>query len=146
MTAPALRIVPSMDDVRDRVDDVRDLVASVPHMTMPRLQDVGRQADETVDRLLGRPARPFWFKPVLVIGVVGVMAAIAAMAVSWTRGRPGRLMDEDAIDQMDQLSDPLVPALDQTAGDPISGLAPFGSSTVVETGITSLNDQQADVH
>ena len=146
MTAPALRLVPFMDDVRDRADEVRDRVASVSHMEMPRFQDVGRQAGETVDRLLGRPARPFWFKPLLVIGVVGVMAAIAAMAVSWTRGRPGRLMDEDAIDQMDRMSESLTPALDVTSGDPISGMAPFGSATIVETGITSLNDQQADVH
>jgi hypothetical protein len=125
-----------MDDVRDRVDDVRDRVASVPHMSMPRLQEVGRQADQTVDRFLGRPARRSWLKPLLVIGVLGVMAAVAAMAMSWSRNRPSRLTDEDAIDEM---------ALDVTSGESMPGMAGFATATVVETGTIGLSDELADV-
>ena len=131
MTAPALRIIPFMDDVRDHVDDVRDRVTTMPNVALPRFQEVGRQADQTLDRVLGRPARSSRFKPLLVIGVVGIIATLTAMAMSWTRGRAGRLAAAD---------------IDAAAGDPMSGLAGSGTATIFETDRIGLGDQQADVH
>ncbi len=116
MNAPALRLVPSVDEVRDRLPDM-------PHVNLPSFQDVGRQADATVDRLRGRPARPGWLVPLLVVGVVGVVAAIAATAMTWARRRP-RWIDDD-VDGPDGIGQPIGsdPGLD---GDP-SGLGTFGS-------------------
>ncbi len=94
MTAPALRLVTSIEEVRDRLPDI-------PRVALPSFQDVGRQADATVGRLRGRPARPSWRRPLLIlVGAVGLMAAIAAMAMTRTRNRPRRWSDEDAPDRM----------------------------------------------
>lgn len=144
MTAPALRMVPSMDDVRDRVDDIRDRVTALP-MTLPRFEEVGRQADMTVDRLRGRPARPFWFKPLLVIGVVGIVAALAAMATSWSRSRASRLMDDDALDQLDRMSEPSAPGHETGSADTMGSPAGFGTATFIETSTIGLDDQQVDL-
>jgi hypothetical protein len=132
MTAPALRIVPTVDDIRDRIGDL-------PRMTMPRLEEVGRQADATVDRLRGRPARPSWLRPLLVVGVIGVVVAIAAMALSWTRGRPGRWTNDDAIDRLDRMSEPAGTAADLPA------MGGFGSPSLTTTGGVSLDDHGAEV-
>jgi hypothetical protein len=136
MTAPALRIVPNVDDIRDRIGDL-------PRMTMPRLEEVGRQADATVDRLRGRPARPSWLRPLLVIGVIGVVAALAAMAMSWTRSRAGRWTNDDAIDRFDRLSEPVSPDGGTSADQPAMG--GFGSPSLTTTGGVSFDDHEAEV-
>jgi hypothetical protein len=117
MTAPALRLVPTVDEVRDRLPDM-------PHVNLPSFQDVGRQADATVGRLRGRPARPGWLRPLLVVGVVGVLVAIAATAMTWARHRPRRWIDDD-VDGLTVIGEPIGVNPD-LGGDP-SGLGGFGS-------------------
>ena len=134
MTAPALRVVPTVDDIRDRLGDLS-------RMAMPRLEEVGRQADATVDRLRGRPARPSWLRPLLVIGVFGVVAAIAATAMSWTRGRAGRLSDEDAIDRLDRMSE----SGSQDGGTAQPAMGGFGSPSLTTTGGISFDDHEVEV-
>jgi len=136
MTASALRSVPTVDDIRDRIGDL-------PRMTLPRLEEVGRQADETVDRLRGRPVRPAWFRPVLVIGVLGIMAAIAAMAMSWGRSRAGRWNNDDAIDSLDRMSEPGSP--NGSIGSETPAMGGFGSPSLTTTGGVTFDDREAEV-
>ena len=136
MTAPALRIVPNVDDIRDRIGDL-------PRMSMPRLEEVGRQADATVDRLRGRPARPSWLRPLLVIGLIGIASAFAAMAMSWTRSRPGRWTNDDAIDRLDRMSEPGSPDGGPAADMPAIG--GFGSPSLTTTSGIAADDHEVEV-
>jgi hypothetical protein len=136
MTASALRSVPTVDDIRDRLGDL-------PRMSLPRLEDFGRQADETVDRLRGRPVRPVWFRSVLVIGVLGVMAVIAAMAMSWTRSRTARLTNDDAIDRLDRMSEP--GRLNGGLNHDAPAMGGFASPSLTTTGGVSFDDHEAKV-
>lgn len=146
MTAPALRIIPSMDDVRDRVEDVRDRVTALQQTALPRFEEVRRQADITVDRLRGRPVRPFWFKPLIVIGAAGLLAALVAMVTSWSRNRASRLMDDDALDHLDRMSEPPASGLEARSVDAVDDVAGFGTATTIETRAIGLDGQQADIN
>jgi hypothetical protein len=136
MTSPALRIVPTVDDIRDRMGDL-------PRIPIPRLEDIGRQADETVDRLRGRPARPFWLRPVLVIGFLGVIAAIGAVAMSWSRGRSGRWADEDAIDRLDRISES--GGQDGSPSMDSSAIGGFTAPSLTSSGGVAMDDREAEV-
>ena len=135
MNAPALRLVPTVDEVRDHLPDM-------PHVNLPSFQDVGRQADATVGRLRGRPARPSWLRPLLVVGVIGVLAAIAATAMTWARNRPRRWIDDDA-DGLTVIGEPIGvnPDLDV---DP-SGLGAFGSPGLATSNAGTPADRGAKV-
>lgn len=68
---------------------LKEHIPDLSELELPKLQTVGRTADETIDRLLGRSRTPVWQFVVTGIGLVAVVGAIAA-AFLWMR-RP--LMD-----------------------------------------------------
>jgi hypothetical protein len=71
----------TLDDLRERVSRLSDLDLSkldLPKIEMPALQDVGKTADQAIDRLLGRSRTPVWPWVAAGIGLVAVVGAIAA--------------------------------------------------------------------
>lgn len=62
----------------------KELIPDLSEIELPKLQDVGRTADETIDRLLGRSRTPVWQWIATGLGLVAVMGAIAA-AFLWMR-------------------------------------------------------------
>jgi hypothetical protein len=146
MSAPVLRVVQSRHAVRERLADLG-------LRAMPRFEDVGRQADQTVDRLRGRPSRPSWLRPLLAVGILGAMVAIAGMAMSASRRASRRWNEEDALDQLDRISEPLSSSVDGRASRDLTGMAGLGSvgsagfvgAAHAGPDMTGLDDQQAEV-
>jgi hypothetical protein len=63
---------------------------SIPAVDLPSMQDAGRKADQTLDRLLGRSKAPIWpwvGAAVFVVALVGTIAAVFTWnrRASWTR-------------------------------------------------------------
>ena len=82
MTAIAL---PDLD--RSTVDDFRKKIPNLTELelpNMPSMQKVGKTADETIDRLLGRSRAPVWPWVVAGIGLVAIVGLIAAW-FAWFR-------------------------------------------------------------
>ena len=53
--------------------------------SMPKMENVGKTADETIDRLLGRSKAPVWPWIAAGIGLVAIVGAIAAYFAFWRR-------------------------------------------------------------
>ncbi|HYK96241.1 MAG TPA: hypothetical protein VE011_10305 [Candidatus Dormibacteraeota bacterium] len=75
----------TIDDLRDRVSKLGDDLSRIDlskidlsKIDMPSLQDVGKGADQTIDRLLGRSRAPIWPWIAAGVGLVAVIGAIAA--------------------------------------------------------------------
>lgn len=71
----------TIDDLRDRVTKLSDIDLSkidLAKIEMPALQDVGKGADQAIDRLLGRSRAPIWPWIAAGIGMIAVVGAIAA--------------------------------------------------------------------
>jgi hypothetical protein len=62
----------------------------LPSIDLPSMQDAGRKADQTLDRLLGRSKAPVWpwvAAGVFVVALIGTIAAVFTWnrRASWTR-------------------------------------------------------------
>jgi hypothetical protein len=64
---------------------LKDRMPDLSAMDLPRLEAVGRTADDTIDRLLGRSRAPMW--PWLATGI-GLIAIIGAIATYLWMRRP----------------------------------------------------------
>lgn len=71
----------TIDELRKRIPDLREI--ELP--SMPRMEQVGKTADETIDRLLGRSRAPVWPWIAAGIGLVALVGAIAAYFAFWRR-------------------------------------------------------------
>jgi hypothetical protein len=96
----------TIDDLRDRVSKLGDDLSKIDlskvdlsKIEMPNLQDVGKGADETIDRLLGRSRASIW---PWVAGGIGLVAVIGAIAAWFTYlRRPAWLGMGPATDDFD---------------------------------------------
>jgi hypothetical protein len=79
------------------LDALRKAIPSLAEMDLPSMEQAGRKADETIDRLLGRSRMPAW--PWLAIGalIVAVVGSIAA-AFSLNRRSTWTADEADATD------------------------------------------------
>jgi hypothetical protein len=71
----------TIDDLRERVSKLSDIDFSkidLSKIEMPALQDVGKSADQAIDRLLGRSRMPMWPWIAAGIGLIAVIGAITA--------------------------------------------------------------------
>lgn len=99
MTGSILRAVePARDALVERLPDP-------PRLNLSVIRDLGREADETVDEVRGHRRRPVLGWLVGAAIVLGLTAAVAAMAMSWSRAR-GRHSMPDAVEGLDQMSEP----------------------------------------
>jgi hypothetical protein len=78
-------VLPDID--RSTVEELRKKIPNLSEIElpqMPSIEKVGKTADETIDRLLGRQKSPVWPWVAAGIGLVAVIGAIAAY-FAWFR-------------------------------------------------------------
>ena len=85
----------TIDELRKRIPDLSEIDwPSMPKVELPKMRDVSKSADQTIDRLLGRSKAPVWPWVAAGIGLVAVVGAIAAY-FAWMR-RPAWDASNDA--------------------------------------------------
>ena len=78
-------VLPDID--RSTVEELRKKIPNLSEIElpqMPSMEKVGKTADDTIDRLLGRQKSPVWPWVAAGIGLIAVIAAIAAY-FAWFR-------------------------------------------------------------
>lgn len=100
----------TIDDLRERVSKLGDDLSKVDlskielsKIEMPTLHDVGKGADQAIDRLLGRSRAPIWPWIAAGVGLIAVVGAIAAW-FTYLR-RPAWLGMESATEERDLAGD-----------------------------------------
>ncbi len=75
----------TLEEWRKKLPDLREI--ELPNMkeVSKTAKDVGKTADETIDRLLGRSKAPVWPWVAAGIGLVAVIGALAAYFAWWRR-------------------------------------------------------------
>ncbi len=71
----------TIDELRKKLPDLREI--ELP--ALPKMENVSKTADETINRLLGRQRAPVWPWVAAGIGLVAVIGAIAAYFAWWRR-------------------------------------------------------------
>lgn len=71
----------TIDDLVRKLPDLREI--ELPNL--PKMKDVSKTADDTIDRLLGRSRAPVWPWVAAGIAIVGVIGAVAAYITWWRR-------------------------------------------------------------
>ncbi len=75
-------VLPEID--RSTVDELRKRFPNLAEIELPKMEQVGKSADQAVDRLLGRSRNPVWPWVAAGIGLVAVIGAVAAY-FAWFR-------------------------------------------------------------
>src|SRR5829696_1202967 len=70
----------TIDELRKKLPDLREI--ELP--ALPKMEQVGKTADQTIDRLLGRSRAPVWPWVAAGIGLVALVGAVAAY-FAWMR-------------------------------------------------------------
>lgn len=71
----------TIDELRKKLPNLKEI--ELP--AMPKMEEVGRSADQQIDRLLGRSKAPVWPWIAAGIGLVAVVGAVAAYFAFWRR-------------------------------------------------------------
>lgn len=74
--------LPEVD--RSAIDELKKRFPSLSEIELPKMESVGKSADEAVDRLLGRSKAPVWPWIATGIGLIAVIGAVAAY-FAWFR-------------------------------------------------------------
>lgn len=84
--------MPVVSEIKNRLQDLPDL-PNLSEIDLPRMERVGRNAgrnaDETIDRLLGRSRNPIWNWLAVGLGLA-VVAGVVAAYMAWMR-RPSAI-------------------------------------------------------
>ena len=109
-------VLPDID--RSTVEELRKKIPNLAEIElpqMPSMEKVGKTADETIDRLLGRQKAPVWPWVAAGIGLVAVIGALAAY-FAWLR-RP----TWEASDTWSTNPEAMTPATDDLTDRPATG-------------------------
>ena len=112
-------VLPDID--RSTVEELRKKIPNLSEIelpAMPSMEKVGKGADETIDRLLGRQKAPVWPWVAAGIGLVAVIGAVAAY-FAWFR-RP-TWEASDAWSTTPTTPEPMTPAMDDLTDRPATG-------------------------
>lgn len=71
----------TVDELLKKIPNLREI--ELP--SMPTMQEVGKTADEQIDRLLGRSKAPVWPWVAAGLGLVAVIGAVAAYFAFWRK-------------------------------------------------------------
>ena len=71
----------TIDELRKKLPDLKEI--ELP--SLPKMDNVSKTADETINRLLGRQKAPVWPWVAAGIGVVAVIGGLAAYFAWWRR-------------------------------------------------------------
>ena len=71
----------TIDELLKKLPDLREI--ELPNL--PKMKDVSKTADDTIDRLLGRSRAPVWPWVAAGIAIIGVIGAVAAYVTWWRR-------------------------------------------------------------
>lgn len=116
-------VLPDID--RSTIEDLRKKMPNLSEIELPSMKQVGKNADETIDRLLGRQRAPVWPWVAAGIGLVAVIGVVAAY-LTWFR-RP--TWETDTTSDAWSTTEPTDSGV--STGDDVTG----GSST--RTGLTA---------
>lgn len=79
--------MPVVSEIKNRLQDLPDL-PNLSEIDLPRMERVGRNAgrnaDETIDRLLGRTRNPIWNWLAVGLGLA-IVAGLIAAYMAWMR-------------------------------------------------------------
>jgi hypothetical protein len=112
-------VLPDID--RSTVEELKKKIPNLSEIElpqMPSMEKVGKSADETIDRLLGRQKAPVWPWVAAGIGLIAVIGAIAAY-FAWLR-RP-TWEASDAWSTTPMTPEPVTPATDDLTARPAKG-------------------------
>jgi hypothetical protein len=112
-------VLPDID--RSTVEELRKKIPNLSEIElpqMPSIEKVGKSADETIDRLLGRKKAPVWPWVAAGIGLVAVVGALAAY-FAWLR-RP-TWEASDAWSTTPTTPETMTPATDDLTDRPVTG-------------------------
>lgn len=76
-------VLPDID--KATIDELRKKLPDLREIELPKMENVGKTAEETIDRLLGRSRAPVWPWVAAGIGLVAVIGAVAAYFAWWRR-------------------------------------------------------------
>ena len=112
-------VLPDID--RSTIDELKKKIPNLSEIElpqMPSMEKVGKSADETIDRLLGRQKAPVWPWVAAGIGLVAVIGALAAY-FAWLR-RP-TWEASDTWSTTPTTPEPVTPAADDLTDRPATG-------------------------
>ena len=124
----------TIDELIKKLPDLREI--ELPNL--PKMKDVSKTADDTIDRLLGRSRAPVWPWVAAGIAIVGVIGAVAAYITWWRRpswetpNEPwaASTTTEDVFTPTETTAD-AIDSAGLTAAESSLASTPFGSSTDV---------------
>lgn len=97
-------VLPDLD--RETIERLKERFPDLSNIDLPKMEAVGKSADETIDRLLGRSRARVW---PWVAAAIGLVALIGVVAAYFTWLRQPMLESEETIDST--LREPAVPAV-----------------------------------
>ena len=112
-------VLPDID--RSTVEELRKKIPNLSEIElpqMPSMEKVGKTADDTIDRLLGRKKASIWPWVAAGIGLVAVIGALAAY-FAWLRRPTWETNDPWSTDPTP--SEPVTPATDDITTPPSTG-------------------------
>jgi len=75
----------TIDELRKKLPDLREIELPTMKDVSQTAKDVGKTADEAIDRLLGRSKAPVWPWIAAGLGLVALVGAVAAYFAWWRR-------------------------------------------------------------
>jgi hypothetical protein len=120
----------TVEELKKKIPNLAEI--ELPTMpAMPSMEKVGKSADETIDRLLGRQQKaPVWPWVAAGIGLVAVIGALAAY-FAWFR-RP-TWEASDTWSSAPATPEPMTPATDELTDRPATG----GGLTAAESSLST---------
>lgn len=118
-------VLPDLD--RETIERLKERFPDLSNIDLPSMESVGKSADQTIDRLLGRSKAPVWPWVAIAIGVVAVIGAVAAY-FTWLK-QP--MLASDTTGSTSH--EPVVPTL-----DPSEHTWPTASQSDVVVGIEEV--------